>query len=102
MKGKHDMMMMSDMFYYGFHARCISMYMSLNGKELMYIVTAKLHRMIYVVFHVRHINIHLSLNRIKDMYIITTGLHMIIYKASCLDMHICVSRRIGKLAYEYS
>jgi hypothetical protein len=41
MKGKHDMMMMCYLFYYGFHARCISMYISLNGKELMYIVTAK-------------------------------------------------------------
>jgi hypothetical protein len=53
MKGKDDMMIMCDMFYYGFHYRCINMYMCLNGIEHMYIVTARMHRMIYVTFHAR-------------------------------------------------
>jgi hypothetical protein len=41
------MMMMCDMFYYGFHARCTSMFMSLNGTKHMYIIMAGLHMMIY-------------------------------------------------------
>jgi hypothetical protein len=44
------------------NARCISMRMSLNEKEHMYTVTARLHRMIYVVFHVRRISMPMSLN----------------------------------------
>lgn len=31
--------------YYGFNARCINMYMSLNGAEHIYTVTARLHKM---------------------------------------------------------
>jgi hypothetical protein len=34
------------MIYEGFHARCISMYMILNGVEHMYTITVSLHRMI--------------------------------------------------------
>jgi len=49
--------------YYSFNARCINMYMSLNGTEHIYTVTARLHKMIYVVFHARRINMHMSLNR---------------------------------------
>jgi hypothetical protein len=50
MKGKYDMMMY-DMTYYNFHVRCINTYMSFNGIEHMYTVTARLQKMIYVVFH---------------------------------------------------
>jgi len=71
MKGKHDMIMICDMFYYGFHARCISMYMSLNGTENMYTITSRLHRMIYVIFRARRINIPMSLNGTEHMYTIT-------------------------------
>jgi hypothetical protein len=78
MKGKHGMMMMCDMFYNRFHARCIDMYMSLNGTEHMYTITVRLHRMIYVVFHARRINMPISLNGIKHMNIITIGLHMMV------------------------
>jgi hypothetical protein len=72
------MMMMCDMFYNGFLARCIDMYISLNGTEHMYTITLKLHKMIYVVFHARRINMSISLNRIKHMNIITVGLHMMV------------------------
>jgi hypothetical protein len=90
MKGKHDMIMICDMFYYGFHARCISMYMSLNGTENMYTITSRLHRMIYVIFRARRINIPMSLNGTEHMYTITARLDMMIYKASCLDVLICL------------
>jgi hypothetical protein len=70
MKGKHDMKMMCDIFYDGFHARCISMYMSLNGTEHMYTITTRFHRMIYVIFRARHINMPMSLNGTEHMYII--------------------------------
>jgi hypothetical protein len=42
-------MMCYDMFYVEFHARCISMHMSLNGTEHMYTVTIGLNMMIYMV-----------------------------------------------------
>jgi hypothetical protein len=35
------MIMMYDMIYYGLNARCISIYMCLNGTEHMYTLTAK-------------------------------------------------------------
>jgi hypothetical protein len=77
---------MCDMFYDGFHARCIGMYMSLNGTKHMYTVTARLHIMIYVVFHARCINMPTSLNGTEHMYIIAAGLHMMVYVASCLGV----------------
>jgi hypothetical protein len=61
MKGKHDTMMCG-MFYDGFHARCISMYMSLNEIEHMYSITIRLHIMIYMVFCATRINMPMSLN----------------------------------------
>jgi hypothetical protein len=54
--------MMCGMFYDGFHARCISMYMSLNEIEHMYSITIRLHIMIYMVFCATRINMPMSLN----------------------------------------
>jgi hypothetical protein len=81
---------MHGIVYYGFNARCINMYMSLNGIEHMYTVTARLHWMIYVIFHVRCINMPMSLNGTKHVYIITVGLHMMIYIAVRLKVLICL------------
>jgi hypothetical protein len=78
------------MVYDGFYARCISMYMILNGTKHMYTITASLHRMIYVVLHVIRIHMSMSLNGIEHMYNITAKLHMMIYKASCLDVVVCL------------
>jgi hypothetical protein len=72
------MIIMCDMFYDGFHAKCISIHMSLNGTEYMYTITVRLRRMIYVVFHARRINMPISLNGTKHMNIITIGLHMMV------------------------
>jgi hypothetical protein len=83
-------MMMCDMIYDDFHVTCISMYMSLNGTEHMYIVTGRLHIMIYVVFLARSINMRISLNGTEHMYIIMVRLHVMIYKASCLDVFVCL------------
>lgn len=90
MKGKDDMMIMCDMFYYGFHAGYINMYMCLNGIQHMYIVTARMHRMIYVTFYARLTYMSMSSNGIEHMYIVTTRLHMMNYKTSCLDVFICL------------
>jgi len=65
------MMMMYDMIYDVFMAKCNCMYMILNGTEHMYIITARLHRMIYVVFNAKRINMPMSLNGTYHMYILT-------------------------------